>query len=51
MGTGNIYTEVKWLECEADHSPPSSDKVWNAWSFTSMGQYLGTRETTSFPYS
>jgi hypothetical protein len=26
---------VKWLECEADHSPPSSAEVRNVWSCTS----------------
>jgi hypothetical protein len=26
---------VKRLECEADHSPPSSAEVNNAWSYTS----------------
>jgi hypothetical protein len=26
---------VKWLRCDADHSPPSSAKVKNKWSYTS----------------
>jgi len=25
---------VKWLECEADHSPTSSAEVQNAWNYT-----------------
>jgi hypothetical protein len=29
---------VKWLGCEADHSPPSSAAVKNAWSYTSTPQ-------------
>jgi hypothetical protein len=27
--------EVKWLECEVDHSPATSAKVKNVWSFAS----------------
>jgi hypothetical protein len=30
---------VKWLGSEADHSPPPSAKVKNAWSYTSTPQY------------
>jgi hypothetical protein len=26
---------IKWPGCEADHSPPSSAEVKNAWSYTS----------------
>jgi hypothetical protein len=30
-----LYPVVQWLECEADHSPPSSGKIKNVWSYTS----------------
>jgi hypothetical protein len=30
---------VKWPVCEADHSPPSTAKVKNAWSYTFTPQY------------
>jgi hypothetical protein len=30
-----ISSGVKWLGREADHSPPSSAEVNNAWSYTS----------------
>jgi hypothetical protein len=30
---------VKWLGREADHSPPSSAEVKNAWNYTSLPQY------------
>jgi hypothetical protein len=33
-----LYT-LHRLGCEADHSPPSSAKVKNAWSYTSTPQY------------
>jgi hypothetical protein len=32
---GVLSLGLKWPGCEADHSPPSSDKVKNAWSNTS----------------
>jgi hypothetical protein len=32
---GALSLGVKRPECEADHSPPSSDEVKNAWSYTS----------------
>jgi hypothetical protein len=32
---GVLFLEVKWPGCEADHLPPSSAKVKNAWSYTS----------------
>jgi len=31
---------VKWLGHEADHSPPSSTKVKNVWSYTYTPQYI-----------
>jgi hypothetical protein len=31
----NGYKGLKRTECEADHSPPSSVEVQNAWSYTS----------------
>jgi hypothetical protein len=33
--TAALSVEVKRPVCEADHSPPSSAKVKNAWSYTS----------------
>jgi hypothetical protein len=32
IGTGGIYQGIKWPERDADHTPPSSDKVNNTWS-------------------
>jgi hypothetical protein len=32
---GALTQGVKWLECEADHSPPSNAEVKNAWICTS----------------
>jgi hypothetical protein len=37
---GAFTPQVKQLGCEGDHSPPSSAKVKNAWSFTSTLQYV-----------
>jgi hypothetical protein len=36
--TAALYPEVKWLEREAHHSPPSSDENKNEWSYTSTPQ-------------
>jgi hypothetical protein len=33
--TGAVSPGVKLPRCEADHSPPSSAEVKNAWSYTS----------------
>jgi hypothetical protein len=35
MGTGGSFSGVKRPGSEADHSPPSSAEVKNAWSYTS----------------
>jgi len=32
---GVLSLEVKWPGCEANHMPPSSAEVKNAWSYTS----------------
>jgi hypothetical protein len=40
MGTRGSFPGVKWLGCEADHSPPCSAEVKNAWSYTSTPQYV-----------
>jgi hypothetical protein len=37
--TGTLSLEVKRPGCEADHSPPSSAEVKNAWSYNSTLQY------------
>jgi hypothetical protein len=39
-GYWGTYPGVKWPGCEADHSPLSSAKVKNAWSYTSTPQYV-----------
>jgi hypothetical protein len=36
---GALSLEMKWQGREADHSPPSSVEVENAWSYTSTPQY------------
>jgi hypothetical protein len=40
MGTTDISLGIKRPEREADHSPPSSAEVKNAWSYTSIPQYV-----------
>jgi hypothetical protein len=37
---GVLSLGVKQLGCEADHSPPSSARVKNAWSYTFIPQYV-----------
>jgi hypothetical protein len=37
---GAVSLRVKWLGREADHSPPSSAEVKNAWSYTPLPQYI-----------
>jgi hypothetical protein len=37
---GALSLGVKLLGRKADHSPPSSSKVKNAWSYTSIPQYV-----------
>jgi hypothetical protein len=39
-GTGGSYPEVKRPGHEADHAPPSSAEVKNAWSYTSTLLYV-----------
>jgi hypothetical protein len=38
-GGGVPSLGVKWLGCEANHSPSSTPKVKNVWSYTSAPQY------------
>jgi hypothetical protein len=40
MGTWALSLGVKRPGREADHSPPSSAEVKNAWSYTSIPQYV-----------
>jgi hypothetical protein len=40
MGTGALSLGEKRPGREADHSPPSSAEVNNAWSYTSTPQYI-----------
>jgi hypothetical protein len=37
---GVLFLGVKWPGSEADHSPPSSADVKNAWSYTSTPQHI-----------
>jgi hypothetical protein len=37
---GELSLGVKWLGCEADHSPPSSAEVEYVWSYTSTPHYI-----------
>jgi len=39
MGTGALSLGVRKPRREADHSPPSSAEVTNAWSYNSTPQY------------
>jgi len=36
----NPFAGVRWLEDQADHSPPSIAKVRNPWSYTSTPTYI-----------
>jgi hypothetical protein len=36
---GTLSLGIKWPGREADHSPPSSAEVKNAWRYTSIPQY------------
>jgi len=38
--TRGFFPGIKKPGHEADHSPPSSDKVKNVWSHTSISQYI-----------
>jgi hypothetical protein len=40
MGTGGSFPGVKWLECAADHSPPTSAEVEKMWIYTSTTPYV-----------
>jgi hypothetical protein len=40
MDTTLLSPRVKWLGCEANHSPPSRAKVINMWSYTSTPRYI-----------
>jgi hypothetical protein len=40
MVTGALFSGVKQLGCEANHSPPSSANVKNLWSYTSTPPYV-----------
>jgi len=42
MGTVGAFTGVKRSGGETDHSPPSRDKVKNAWSYTCKSSWSGT---------
>jgi hypothetical protein len=39
MGIGALSLGVRQPEHEADHSPPSTAEVKNAWSYTSTSLY------------
>jgi hypothetical protein len=40
MGSRRFLLVVKWPGSEADHSPPSSAEVKNAWSYSSTPYYV-----------
>jgi hypothetical protein len=40
---GVLSSGLKRPRCEADHSPPSSAEVKNAWSCTTTPQYVFTQ--------
>jgi hypothetical protein len=40
LRTGSSYSMVNREMRAADHSPPSSDEVTNAWKYTSTSQYV-----------
>jgi len=42
LDTRGFFLGIKQLGCEADHSPPSSAKVKNAYSYTSTHPPIGT---------
>jgi hypothetical protein len=46
---GALSLGVKWLECEADHSPLSGAEVKNAWSYTSTPP-IRLHGTGTLPY-
>jgi hypothetical protein len=44
---GTLTPGVKWQGCKADHSPPSSAEVMNAWGYISRrGVWLSTATTS-----
>ena len=56
-GMGVISPGIKWLGSRTDHSPPSSVKVKNGWSYTSIpnghlyGTYRGNLHYTSLHFT
>jgi hypothetical protein len=40
MDNRDLFTRVKWLEPEADHSPPSTTEVKNMWRYISTPPYV-----------
>jgi hypothetical protein len=48
--TGALSLGIKWLGHEADHSPPSSAEVKNAWSYisTSPTRLRGVTRNTQY---
>jgi hypothetical protein len=38
--SGALSLGVEWPDREAEHSPPSSAQVKNAWSYTSTSSYV-----------
>jgi len=39
---GSFFKGIKWLQCEAKNSPPTSSEVKNEWSFTLTPPYVFT---------
>jgi hypothetical protein len=47
---GALSWMVKWLECEADCSPPSGDEIKNEWCHTSTDVCLHGVQMESFSF-
>lgn len=35
-----VFPQVKWLQCGADHTPPSTARLWMCWSYNSLPLWL-----------
>lgn len=51
---GDLFSGVKWPECETDHSPAPGTEILNVWSFTSITpicpQGMVLRQRGNIPY-
>jgi hypothetical protein len=44
-----LALDVKWLECDAHHSIPSSDEIRKEWSYTSVPLYVHAMHRKALP--